>query len=196
MMKIIRPLYNWTMDKAEHKNALWFLAFISFIESSIFPIPPDILLIPMILARPNKAWLYATVCTISSVIGGIAGYAIGYFLYDIIGQPVLDLYGYGDKFSSFQTRYNEWGAWIVLMAGVTPFPYKIITIASGVTQLNFAVFCLSSIVARGLRFFIIAGLLWKFGAPIRQFIDKYLGPLTVLGFILLIGGFVVAKYML
>lgn len=184
------------MDKAGHKHALWFLAFVSFIESSLFPIPPDILLIPMILAHPNKAWLYALVCSVASVLGGMLGYAMGYFLYDSIGLSILEFYGYADKFDSFQERYNEWGAWIVLMAGVTPFPYKIITIASGVTQLNFTVFILSSILARGIRFFLVAALLWKFGAPIRQFIEKYLGAVVTLGFIVLIGGFIVAKYLI
>ena len=193
---MLRSLYNWTMRLAAHKHALWALAFISFIESSVFPIPPDILLIPMVLANRSKAWIYAGVCSISSVLGGFFGYAIGYFLYDTIGIQILSFYGYTEQFGSFQDKYNEWGAWIVLGAGLTPFPYKVITIASGVTQLNILTFAAASIVARGLRFFLVAGLLWKYGEPMRLFIEKYLGWLTILGFTLLISGFISIKYLL
>lgn len=192
---MIRKLYNWTLDLAAKKNAVPILAGVSFIESSIFPIPPDVLLIPMCLAKREKAFFYAFICTVFSVLGGLAGYGIGYFLYDTVGMPILEFYGKAEYFQSFADRYNEWGAWIVLGAGVTPFPYKVITIASGVTQLNIGLFVIFSLIARSIRFFLIAGLLWKFGAPILNFIDKYLPWLATLGFALLIGGFVAVKYL-
>jgi len=184
------------MDLAARKDAVWALAAIAFIESSVFPIPPDVLLIPMILAARDRAWRYAAICTIGSVLGGMLGYGIGYFLFEAAGLPVLDFYGYADKFDSFRAQYNEWGAWIVFIAGVTPFPYKVITIASGATQLDPWVFTVASISARGLRFFLVAALLWWVGPPIREFIERRLGLMTVLFFVLLIGGFVVLKYLL
>ena len=150
----------------------------------------------MVFARPEKAWRYALICTIMSVLGGIAGYAIGFFLFESIGQAIVDFYGLANAFDSFQNRYNESGVWIVLIAGLTPFPYKVITIASGVTALNFAVFVAASVLARGLRFFIVAALLWKFGPSIRGFIEKWLGWVFAAGLILLIGGFAVVKYVL
>ena len=191
----LRALYNWTLRQAASPHALWILALVAFIESSIFPIPPDILLIPMVLALRQKAWLLAGICTIASVVGGMAGYGIGFFLYESVGQSILEFYGKLEKFESFQALYNQWGAWIVMMGGLTPFPYKVITIASGVTGLNIVTFTLFSIVARGIRFFLITWLLWKFGAPIKTFIEKYLGFLTILFFVLLLGGFLVLKLL-
>lgn len=183
------------MGLAGHPHALWVLAGISFIESSVFPIPPDILIIPMILAAPKRAWLIATICTVSSVLGGLLGYAIGLLLFDTIGQPVMDFYGYGEKFGDFQQRYDEWGAWIVAAAGFTPFPYKVITIASGALDLNLTVFIIASVLSRGARFFLLAALLWKFGEPIRVFIEKYLPWLATAFFVLLFGGFLAIKYL-
>ena len=184
------------MELAAHRNAPWALAAVAFIESSVFPIPPDVMLIPMVLAERRKAWLYAAIATIASVLGGIFGYLIGYFLFETIGQPILNFYGLGHKFEDFAKNYNDYGAWIVFIAGVTPFPYKVITIASGVTQLNFLVFMVASVAARGLIFFVLAGLLYWFGPPIKTFIDKYLGILSVVFVVLLIGGFVLIKYVL
>jgi membrane protein YqaA with SNARE-associated domain len=192
---VLRKTYDWTMAQAARRNAVWVLAVVSFVESSVFPIPPDVLLIPMVLAAPQRAWFYALVCTIASVIGGFAGYAIGYGLYEAVAQPILALYGYADKFAHFQAMYNEWGAWIVFGAGVTPFPYKVITIASGVTNLDLAVFGVASVLSRGLRFFIVAALLWKFGPPIRSFIEQHLGKLTVGFFVLLLGGFFALRWL-
>lgn len=186
---MLRGLYEWTMDLAAHRHARWGLALVAFVESSVFPIPPDVALIPMILARRDQAWAYALICTIASVIGGAFGYAIGYFLYDTLGLSILNFYGYTQAFESFAARYNEWGIWIVLIAGFTPFPYKVITIASGVTGLSFPVFMLASLVSRGARFFIVAGLLYWFGAPIKSFIEKYFGILSIVFMVLLIGGF-------
>ncbi len=191
----LRALYEWTLRQAASPYALWILALIAFVESSIFPIPPDILLIPMVLAMRSRVWLLAGICTIASVAGGMAGYGIGAFLYESLGQPILELYGKLEKFETFKAMYNEWGAWIVMMGGLTPFPYKVITIASGATGLNIATFTLFSVVARGLRFFLIAWLLWRFGAPIKVFIERYLGLLTVLFLALLAGGFLVLKWL-
>ncbi len=192
---MLRSVYDWTMNFAAHRNALWALFIISFIESSVFPIPPDILLIPMILASREKAWKIALVCTIGSVLGGIAGYGIGFFLFEQFGRPLLEFYGKAGKFTEFQEMYNAWGAWVVAMAGLTPFPYKVITIASGVTALNLGTFIIASVVSRGIRFFLEAWLLWYFGDPIRDFVEKYLGILVTGGFAVLLGGFVAVKFL-
>ena len=193
---MLRHLYDWTLDLAAHRNALWALAFVSFVESSVFPIPPDVILIPMVLAARDRAWLIAGVCTIASVAGGIAGYGIGSLVFDQIGKPILDFYNYSTKFAQFQETYNDWGAWAVFIAGVTPFPYKVITILSGVTNLDITVFTISSVLARGLRFFLVAWLLWQFGAPIRAFIERRLGLLFTLFVVMLLVGFVVVKFIL
>ncbi|NND17800.1 MAG: DedA family protein [Silicimonas sp.] len=192
---MLRRLYDWTISLSAHPRALWALGFVAFIESSVFPIPPDILIIPMIIAAPSRAWLIALVATVFSVLGGLFGYFIGAVLFDTVGQWVFDVYGKADAVEAFNQRFNDWGAWAVLVAGVTPFPYKVITIMSGWTGLSIPVFIVASIVARGLRFFILAGLLWKFGPPIRIFIEKYLGLLFTLFVILLFGGFYVLKYL-
>ncbi|WP_337998049.1 YqaA family protein [Oleispirillum naphthae] len=192
---MLRRLYDWTMAQAATPHAMATLAVVAFVESSVFPIPPDVLIIPMVLAARHRAWRIALVCTVASVIGGFAGYAIGLFLFDQVARPILAFYGYMDKFESFQALYNHWGAWIVFGAGVTPFPYKVITIASGLTALNPFVFAIASVLARGLRFFLVAALLWKFGDPIRGFIEAHLGKLATLFFVLLIGGFVALKYL-
>lgn len=192
---MIRRLYDWTMSLANTPHALWALAVVAFLESSVFPIPPDVLMIPMIIARPSRAFVIAGVALIASVIGGAFGYFIGWGLFETVGQPVLEFYGKDAYFDDFSARYNEWGAWAVLIAGVTPFPYKVITILSGSTGLNFGVFMIASVIARGLRFFIVAALLWKFGAPIRDFIERRLGLMFTLFVLLLAGGFYVVKYL-
>jgi len=192
---MIRRLYDWTLSLSAHPRALWALAIIAFVESSFFPIPPDILMIPMILARPSRVWIIALVATVASVIGGLFGYFIGAALFDTIGQPIFDFYGKADAVESFNHRFNDYGAWAVLIAGITPFPYKVITIMSGWTGLSLPIFIISSIAARGLRFFVLAGLLWKFGSPIRIFIEKYLGLLFTLFVVLLIGGFYFLRYL-
>jgi len=192
---MIRRLYDWTLGLAGHRYALVALAVVAFMESSVFPIPPDLLLIPMILAAPSRAFLLAGICMAASVLGGMFGYWIGYSVFETVGRPVLEFYGKDAYFDEFSTRYNEWGAWAVLIAGVTPFPYKVITILSGFTGLSLPVFIVASIIARGLRFFIVAALLWKFGAPIRDFIERRLGLMFTLFVILLIGGFFLVKYL-
>jgi len=193
---MLRRLYDWTMALAADRHAEKALAGISFAESSFFPLPPDLLLIPMVLAERAKALRFATVCTVASVLGGIAGYLIGAFLFNEIARPILDFYGYGTRFDTFAGWYNDWGAWIVFSAGLTPFPYKVITIASGATGLDFLVFLLASIASRGLRFFVEAGLLYWIGPPIRSFIEKRLGLVFTVFVAVLIGGFVGLRYLL
>lgn len=188
---MLRRLYDWTLSLAASPHALWALAAVSFIESSVFPIPPDILLIPLVIARPRQAWLIAGICTLASVLGGAFGYFIGWGLFEQVGKPVLQFYGMETKFGQFSETYNQWGAWAVLIAGITPFPYKVITILSGTTGLNFGIFMLASLIARGFRFFVIAALLWKFGIPIRDFIEKRLGLVFSLFVAALVGGFVI-----
>lgn len=193
---MLRRLYDWTLGLAAHRRATPALGFISFIESSVFPIPPDVMLIPMILADRQRAFRLALIATIFSVLGGFAGYAIGVFLYDQVAEPLIQLYGYGHAFADFSEGYTEHGGWAVFVFGVTPFPYKVITIASGVTRLDLLTFLIASLAARGLRFFIVATLLWYFGEPIRAFIEKYLGPLFILFVVCLIGGFVAVRFLL
>lgn len=190
---MLRRLYDWTMGLAAHRSASYALAVVSFLESSVFPIPPDLLLIPMVLSERAKAWLYAAICTVASVVGGLTGWMIGAFLFQAVAEPILGFYGYGEKFQEFAARYNEWGAWIVFFAGVTPFPYKVITIASGATGLPLPVFMVASVLARGLRFFVVAALLYWAGPPIRDFIEKRLGFVFVVLVLLLFGGFAAIK---
>lgn len=192
---MLRKLYDWTVSLAEHPRALWALAIVAFVESSFFPLPPDLLIIPMVLAAPTRWFRIAAVATIASVLGGIFGYYIGYALFDTVGQPILSFYGKDAAFETFKENYNNWGAWAVLIAGVTPFPFKVITITSGVTQLNLGVFVVSSIIARALRFFIVAALLRKFGAPVRDFIERRLGLVFTVFCIALVGGFMLVKYL-
>jgi membrane protein YqaA with SNARE-associated domain len=174
---------------AEHPHALWVLAAVAFIESSVFPIPPDVLIIPMILAAPHRAFLIAGVALVSSVLGGLFGYAIGAFAFDTIGQPILASLGKEDAMMAFNERFNGVGFWAVLVAGMTPFPYKVITIMSGWTSMPLGTFIVTSILARGARFFVVAFLLWKFGEPIREFIEKRLGLMFILFVVFLLGGF-------
>ncbi|MAS12111.1 MAG: cytochrome B [Nitratireductor sp.] len=192
---MLRKLYDWTMSLAATRHAEKALGSVSFIESSVFPIPPDVLLIPMVLSERARWLRYALICTVSSVLGALLGYAIGAFLYETVGQPILAFYGKENAFEQVAGWYNEWGGWGVLFAAVTPFPYKVLTIFSGATGLNLAVFVVVSILGRGLRFFLVSWLLYKFGAPIRTFIEKNLGLLFTLFMVLLIGGFVAIRYV-
>ena len=192
---MIRGLYDWTIRLAAHPRALWALAFIAFIESSVFPIPPDALLIPMILARPHKAWLYAGVTTVFSVLGGLLGYVIGAFAFEQLGKPILEALNKSAAVIEFSVRFNDLGFWTVLTAGITPFPFKVITIMSGATGMPLNVFAPTAIIARGLRFFVVAALLRVFGAPIRSFIERYLGWISLSAIILLVGGFVMVSYL-
>ena len=192
---MLRRLYNKMLAAAEHPSALWFLAIVSFAESSVFPIPPDVMLIPMILAAPHRAWLIAGVCTLASVAGALLGYGIGHFFFEQVGQPVLEAMGKADKMDAFNAKFSDWGVWAVLIAGLTPFPFKVITIMSGWASFPLIPFLLSSIVARSLRFFIVAALLKAYGPPIREFVEKRLGLVFAAFLIVLIGGFMVLRVL-
>ena len=192
---MFRRLYEWMMRLAGDRRAIPALAAISFAESSFFPIPPDVMLVPMVLAQRSKAFVIAGVCTAASVIGGLFGYAIGYFLFETIGAWVIQLYNLHGAMETFRHEFAEYGTWIILVKGLTPIPYKLVTIASGVAHFDLFTFIWASILTRGVRFFLVAGLLWKFGDPIRNFIEKRLEVLTWAFLIALIGGFVVVKYV-
>ncbi|WP_157018812.1 YqaA family protein [Mesorhizobium xinjiangense] len=192
---MLRRLYDWTMSLAATRHAEKGLAGVSFVESSVFPIPPDVLLIPMVLAEPKRWMRYAFICTLASILGALLGYVIGAYLYETVGRPILAFYGKEHAFEQIAEWYNRWGGWGVLFAAVTPFPYKVLTIFSGATGLNLGVFVLVSVIGRGLRFFLVAWLLYRFGEPIRHFIEKNLGLLFTLFMVLLIGGFVAVRYV-
>ena len=193
---MMRRIYDWMMRQAGRRRAPHALFWVSFAESSFFPIPPDIMLVPMVLAQRCKAWTYALLATVSSVLGGIAGYAIGYFFMDTIGLPILELYGKADKFHLFKETFNQWGVWILIIKGMTPIPYKVLTITAGATQMPLVPFILASIIARAMRFFLVAALLYWFGPPIREFIERRLTVVTTVSVVLLVGGFVAVRYML
>lgn len=194
----IRALYDWVFMLARHPKANYGLFGISFIESSVFPIPPDVMLIPMVLAKRAKWFFIASICLIGSLLGAYLGYYIGAALYDTIGKPILEFYGKADAFTDLQGWYNEssWGAWAVLFAAVTPFPFKVVTIFSGAVGLNLLTFTIVSIIGRGFRFYLVSYLLYKIGEPIREFIEKRLGLMFTLALFLLIGGFVAVKFVL
>lgn len=193
---MLRGLYDWTIRLAQHRHATAALFAVSFAESSVFPIPPDAMLVPMILANPRKAWLFAGVCTIASVLGGIVGYGIGYFLYDTVGKAILQFYGQQEQIEHALAWYREWGAWIVAAKGFTPIPFKVVTITSGFAHLDFWVFILAAIASRIPRFFVIAALLRRFGEPIRAFIEKRLVLVTTLFLAFLIGGFLLVERLI
>ncbi len=190
---MIKRLYNKTMALAGHPQAIYFLAIVSFIEASFFPIPPDVMLIPMVLMNPSRAWFFALIATVFSVLGGVFGYIIGAFAYDQFAQPILYTLGKEAEMANFSQKYNEIGLWAVITAGVSPIPFKVITIMSGATNLNFVVFLGASLVSRGIRFFIVAGLLNFYGHEIKNFIERYLNWVFMLFVILLLFGFIGLK---
>jgi len=189
---MLKRIYDWCVDSADKPYSLWILSAVAFAESSFFPIPPDVMLIPMSLAQPKRAWLYATVCTIASVLGGLLGYAIGALLYDSIGHWLIQLYGLGDKVEAFRESYARWGAVIILVKGLTPIPYKLVTITSGFAGYNIWMFTLFSVITRGARFFLAAVVLNRFGDPIRRQIEKNLGLWVMVFAVVLVAGFVIA----
>lgn len=192
---MLKRLYHWTLAKAAHEKAPHWLAAISFIESSFFPIPPDVMLAPMCLAKPERAFRYALICTIASVLGALLGYAIGFFLFETIGRAILDFYGLAGPFEEFKTNFNEQGWLIVLLAGFTPLPFKVITIAAGATAMPLYVLIAASIVARSARFFLVGALLWKFGQPMQDWIDRNFAIATTALGVLFIGGFLALKFL-
>jgi len=193
---MLKKLYEWMLDKAGHPQATKWLAGISFAESSFFPIPPDVMLAPMCLAKPKRAYWYAFICTVSSVLGAMLGYAIGFFLFETIGIAILDFYGLADKFDVFAESFNEQGWLVVLLAGFTPLPFKVITIAAGSTAMPLYVLIFAAIIARSARFFLVAVLLARFGAPMKDWIDKNFALATTVGGIIFVGGFVAVKWLL
>ena len=186
---MLRRTYDWILTFANHPYAIWILGIVSFVESSFFPIPPDPLFIAMLLSRRSQSWTLALVCTLSSVAGGWLGYAIGYGLYETVGEFIINTYGLQGVFDRFQESFNQWGFWIVALKGLTPIPYKVVTIACGVTGLNFFTFTMASLIARGFRFFLLATLFWYFGPPLKIYIEKNLTLVTPASLGALLGGF-------
>jgi membrane protein YqaA with SNARE-associated domain len=191
----MRRIYDWMMRMAADKRAPWALALVSFIESSFFPIPPDVMLIPMVLSRREKAWWYATIATVASVFGGLLGYAIGYYFYDAVGLPILRFYGREHALDTFIEFVHTYGVPAVIIKGMTPIPFKVVTIAAGVAKMDLAAFIGASIIARSMRFYLVAGLLYFFGEPIREFIERRLALVTTVFVVLLVGGFVAIRYL-
>ena len=192
---MLKRIYDWCIDAAHKPYALWIMGAVAFAESSFFPVPPDVMLIPMALARPNRAFTYATVCTVTSVAGGVLGYAIGALLYDSVGQWLISIYGYGAKVEAFRESYRQWGAWIIVLKGLTPIPYKIVTITSGLAGYPLVPFILLSIVARGMRFYAVAALIYFYGDRARAIIEERLGLWATLLAILIVVGIVAALYI-
>ncbi|MCG7393251.1 DedA family protein [Microvirga sp. ACRRW] len=192
---MLRRLYDWTLSLASKPSAPYALAIVSFSESSFFPVPPDVMLVPMMLARPDKAWSYALICTIASVIGGIFGYVIGLALYDSIGAWLFQLYGLTEGAETFRHAYAEYGHWVILLKGLTPIPYKLVTITSGFAGYHIGWFILLSVITRGARFFLVALLMSRFGPRIKTIIDNNFNLVAGGAIIAIVGGFVAFKYM-
>lgn len=190
----LRKLYDWVLHWAETPYGSWALFLLAFAESSFFPVPPDVLLIALAVSIPSKAFRYALICSVGSVLGGIFGYVIGYQFMEIIGFGILNFYGLTEKYESVAEFYNRYNAWAVGIAGFTPIPYKVFTISAGAFKINFPVFLLASVVSRSARFFIVGGLIYIFGAQIRSFIDRYFNILAVIFALLLIGGFILIGF--
>ena len=193
---MLRRLYDWTLAMAEHPWALWIMASVSFIESSVFPITPLVMVIPMVLARPDRAWLIAGVCTLASTAGGVFGWWIGATLFDQVAAPVIEFYGKTDAIAEAKEMFNENGFLAVLTAAFTPFPYKVVTLLSGATGLSLVTLIVASLIGRGAQFFIVAGVLWYVGPPAKALLDKYFGIAAALMGVLLIGGFVLVKVVI
>jgi membrane protein YqaA with SNARE-associated domain len=192
---MLRRIYDWCIDSAHKPYSVWIMGAVSFAESSFFPVPPDVMLIPMSLARPERAWLYAAICTATSVLGGVVGYAIGALLYDSVGAWLIQLYGYADKIDAFREAYAQWGAWIILLKGLTPIPYKVVTITSGFAGYNLGLFIIFSIIARAMRFFLLAFLLHRYGARAREMVEHRLGLWVTIGAAVIVVGAVAAVYL-
>lgn len=196
MFKPLRRLYDWVLSWAETPYGAPALFLLAFVESSFFPVPPDVLLIALALSVKARAFRFALICAAGSVLGGIAGYAIGFYGYEGVGQPIIDFYHGHAVMEKIKTQYDTYGFWGVLIAAITPIPYKVFTISSGFFRFEFSSFLTASIIGRNFRFFLVAGLIWKFGPPIKTFIDKYFNVLTIIFTVLLVGGFIVIKYLM
>jgi len=192
---MLQRLYDRLLAMAAGPHALWALVAVAFAESSFFPIPPDVLLIPMILARPRDAWRLAAICTLTSVAGGVLGYAIGYWGFDLIGRSILEFYHAMPRYDALKAGFDRWGVWIIILKGMTPIPYKLVTITSGALHFDFAAFVGASIVSRSIRFFLVGLLLWWFGPTVRDFIERRLMLVTSVFAIALVGGFAILRYL-
>ena len=195
IVKLFSSLYERVMRWAAHRHAQWYLAGLSFAESSFFPVPPDVMLAPMALANTSKAWRFALITTFASVIGGAAGYLLGVFAFELI-QPLLEKAGYMDKYQLAVSWFEQWGVWVVFVAGFSPIPYKVFTIAGGAFQIDFVTFLIASAISRSARFFLVGALIYYFGPMIKSFIDKYFNTLAIAFVVLLVGGFILIKYIL
>jgi membrane protein YqaA with SNARE-associated domain len=192
---MLRRLYDRVLALAASPRAPWWLAAIAFAEASFFPVPPDALLVPMALARPERAWRLAAICTAGSVAGGMLGYLIGYEFFNVLAMPLLHAYHYDEAFARFQQTYAEYGVYVILVKGLTPIPYKIVTIASGAAHFDFLTFLLASLVTRGARFFLVAALLRRFGAPVREFVERRLALVAGVVVIAIVGGFAALRFL-
>jgi membrane protein YqaA with SNARE-associated domain len=192
---MLRKTYARVMALAASPNAGWWLALIAFAEASFFPIPPDVMLIPMAVAKPRSAWRFAAICTVASVAGGALGYLIGFAVFDQVARPILNVYGYGAAYAAFQAKFQAYGLWIILVKGLTPIPYKIVTIAAGAARFDFSLFMMASVLTRGARFFLVATLLHFFGDAVRDFIERRLTLVTSALAIAVIGGFLALKLL-
>ncbi|HYI48687.1 MAG TPA: YqaA family protein [Allosphingosinicella sp.] len=186
---MFRALYDWTLRMAGHRHAIRYMGAVSFAESSFFPIPPDVMVVPMVLARREQAYWIATICTVTSVLGGIFGYAIGHFLSESLGRWLVQLYHIEEKMEGLRILYGQYGSWVILVKGLTPIPFKLVTIASGWFSFNFPLFVLLAAITRGFRFFLIAWLLKRYGEPVQAFIEKRLTLVSWLFLAALVGGF-------
>ena len=193
---MFKRLYHWTLSLAESPRATWALGLIAFAESSFFPIPPDVILVPMSLAKPKRAWFYAGLCTVASVLGGVVGYAIGALFFDTIGSWLISLYGYGDKVGALKLFYDKWGWAFILVKGLTPIPFKLVTIVSGLLHYNFFLFVLLATITRGARFFILAAFLNNFGEPIKAMLEKHFATFMILIVVTIVFGFWAASKMM
>ncbi|GAB4128438.1 MAG: YqaA family protein [Acidobacteriota bacterium] len=192
----LRKLYDWVLAFAETPHGTWALFTLAVAESSFFPIPPDVLLMALAVAAPSRAFRFAAICSAGSVLGGVIGYVLGLEFYELLGRPIIEFYSAADAYQRVQQLYRDWDAIAVAVAGFTPIPYKVFTIAAGVFEINFATFLLASIVSRSARFFMIGALIWWMGPRIRAFIERYFNLLTVIFAVLLVGGFILLKYVI
>ncbi len=192
----LRRIYDHCLLLMSRPGGIWVLFWVAVVESSVFPIPPDVFLMALAIAVPAKAFIFALVCTVGSVLGGMLGYGLGYFFMDLVGHRIIEIYGMADQFGQVQALYQQYDAWAVGAAGFTPLPYKLFTLTAGAFELNFATFSLASLISRGARFFMVAAFIYYFGPAIRGFIERYFNLLTIVFLVLLIGGFVVFKTLL
>jgi membrane protein YqaA with SNARE-associated domain len=193
---IIRRLYDWVLSWADSPYGSWALGLLAFAESSFFPVPPDILLIALAVSKPKGSFRYAIICSIGSIVGGILGYFLGLKFFQLLGEPILKFYGVMHYYYRIQELYQHYSAWAVGIAGFTPIPYKVFTIAAGAFKISFLVFLIASTVSRSARFFLVSALIWKFGEKIKKTIDKYFNLATIIFVLLLVGGFLIIKYLI